>query len=82
MLGSTAEPPRVAFSVGRSVGDAVTRNRVRRQLRAALREHAAELRAGRGLSRARHARRGRHQPYAELSDTLRAILGELSGGKP
>ncbi|MEI8000467.1 MAG: ribonuclease P protein component [Actinomycetes bacterium] len=37
-------PPRVAYAVGRSVGDAVRRNRVRRRLRAAVREHAAELR--------------------------------------
>lgn len=33
-----AEPPRVAFAVGRAVGSAVTRNRVRRRLRAALAE--------------------------------------------
>ncbi len=39
VLGSSGEPPRVAFSVGRSVGGAVTRNRVRRRLRAAVREH-------------------------------------------
>ena len=29
-------PPRVAFAVGRSVGNAVTRNRVTRRLRAAV----------------------------------------------
>ena len=29
-------PPRVAYSVGRSVGTAVVRNRVRRRLRAAV----------------------------------------------
>lgn len=32
------EPPRVAFAVGRASGPAVTRNRIRRRLRAALRE--------------------------------------------
>lgn len=31
-------PPRVAFAVGRPVGNAVTRNRVRRRLRALLDE--------------------------------------------
>jgi ribonuclease P protein component len=31
-------PPRAAFSIGRSAGGAVLRNRVRRRLRAALRE--------------------------------------------
>lgn len=33
-----AEPPRVAFAVGRASGSAVARNRIRRRLRAALRE--------------------------------------------
>jgi ribonuclease P protein component len=36
--GSAAEPPRVAFAVGRKVGTAVQRNRLRRRLRALLRE--------------------------------------------
>ena len=35
-----ARPPRVAFAVGRSVGGAVVRNRVRRQLRHALADEA------------------------------------------
>jgi ribonuclease P protein component len=33
-----ATPPRVGFAVGRATGGAVVRNRVRRRLRAALRE--------------------------------------------
>jgi ribonuclease P protein component len=40
-LGPTAgadSPPRVGFAIGRSVGGAVLRNRIRRRLRAALRE--------------------------------------------
>jgi len=39
-------PPRVAFAVGRRVGSAVTRNRVRRQLRAATAEIARGLPPG------------------------------------
>lgn len=39
-------PPRVAFAVGRKVGGAVTRNRVRRRLRACVRRHRAQLRPG------------------------------------
>jgi ribonuclease P protein component len=35
-----ADPPKVAFAIGRSVGTAVRRNRVRRRLRAILRELA------------------------------------------
>ena len=37
--GSPTEPPRVAFAIGRKVGGAVVRNRLRRRLRAI----AAEL---------------------------------------
>jgi ribonuclease P protein component len=39
-------PPRVAFAVGRRVGSAVARNRVRRQLRAAVAELAPGLAPG------------------------------------
>jgi ribonuclease P protein component len=78
ILGSPAEPPRVAFSVGRSVGGAVTRNRVRRRLRSAVREHAAALTPGSGyLVRATPA--AADSSYAELSDTLRAILARQTG---
>ncbi len=48
VIGQAVDPPRVAFSVGRPVGNAVTRNRVRRQLRAAMREYAASLQPGSG----------------------------------
>jgi len=41
-----AAPPRVAFAIGRRVGSAVTRNRVRRRLRAALASHASLLTPG------------------------------------
>lgn len=81
VLGSATEPPRAAFSVGRSVGNAVTRNRVRRQLRAALREHEAFLEPGGGyLVRAIPGAAG--APYIELSGTLSVILGDMSGGRP
>jgi len=33
-LGETPEPPKVAYAIGRKVGSAVVRNRVRRRLRA------------------------------------------------
>ena len=35
-----AEPPRIAFAIGRTVGPAVVRNRLRRRLRALATEHA------------------------------------------
>jgi ribonuclease P protein component len=36
--GAPPEPPRVAFAIGRAAGGAVVRNRIRRRLRAALRD--------------------------------------------
>jgi ribonuclease P protein component len=47
VVGPGSEPPRVAYAVGRGVGGAVVRNRVRRRLRAATRAHAAEFVPGR-----------------------------------
>jgi len=35
-----AEPPRIAFAIGRTVGPAVVRNRLRRRLRALAADHA------------------------------------------
>jgi ribonuclease P protein component len=44
--GDPAEPPKVAYSVGRKVGSAVVRNRVRRRLRVLIRESADLLAPG------------------------------------
>jgi ribonuclease P protein component len=44
--GDPSHPPRVAYAVGKRVGPAVVRNRVRRRLRAATWAHRAELRPG------------------------------------
>jgi ribonuclease P protein component len=41
--GAPGSAPRVGLVVGRSVGDAVVRNRVKRQLRHLVREHLTEL---------------------------------------
>ncbi len=77
MLGPATAPPRVAFSVGRSVGPAVTRNRVRRRLRAALREHSSALEPGAAyLVRVDPA--AATDSYAALSHTIRAILTEMA----
>lgn len=40
------DPPRVAYAIGKASGNAVARNRVRRRLRAAVREVGAELGSG------------------------------------
>ena len=44
--GDPSIPPRVAYAVGKRVGPAVVRNRVRRRLRAATMAHRDELQAG------------------------------------
>jgi ribonuclease P protein component len=44
--GDPSLPPRVAYAVGKRVGPAVVRNRVRRRLRAATQTHRAELQPG------------------------------------
>ncbi len=77
VLGPLSEPPRVVFAVGRSVGGAVMRNRVRRRLRGALRENRAALTPGAGYL-VRAAPGAADTSYSELSDTLRAILSQLS----
>jgi len=46
LIGAPSDPPRVAYAVGRSVGGAVQRNRVRRRLREVMRSQ--QLEAGRG----------------------------------
>ena len=78
MVGPSPAPPRVAFSVGRPVGNAVTRNRVRRRLRAAVREHADCLRPGSAYL-VRTAPGVAHDDYDAISSTLRAILVGFGG---
>jgi ribonuclease P protein component len=78
-VGSGAEPPRVAYAVGRGVGGAVVRNRVRRRLRAATREHAAELVGGRAYlvgATAAAAQASYDQLRTSLHDALRALREE------
>lgn len=44
--GRAAQPPRVAYAIGRTVGPAVVRNRIRRRLRSLVAELAADLAPG------------------------------------
>ena len=69
-------PPRVAYAVGRAVGPAVRRNRLRRRLRAAVREHAAGLHDGCAYLVSASPKATEYS-YAELSTTLGALLVEL-----
>lgn len=72
------EPPvRVAYAIGRAVGSAVERNRVRRRLRALVAEAADQLRPGAYLVGT--APRAARSSYESLGDDLRQALGRLSG---
>ena len=44
--GGSSEPPKVAYAVGRRVGGAVQRNRLRRRLRAVIADLAPTMRPG------------------------------------
>jgi ribonuclease P protein component len=72
-----ATQPRVAYAVGRKVGNAVTRNRVRRRLRAAVAE-TPELRSGAYLVAAGPA--AARESYDELRRQVATAM-VAAGGK-
>jgi ribonuclease P protein component len=70
--GSDGAPARVAVATNRAAGNAVSRNRLRRRLRAAVRAHEAELVDG-GAYLFAGGREAITAPFA----TLTAAVGEL-----
>jgi ribonuclease P protein component len=73
--GDPSVPPRVAYAVGKRVGPAVVRNRVRRRLRAVAQAHRAELRPG-GAYLFGAGPAAAAAPYAEID----AAMGQLLAG--
>lgn len=76
--GST--PPRVAYSVGRPVGPAVTRNRVKRRLRAVLADIAGPegaLPPGPGAYLVSVRPQAAGCTYADLDRAVRGALDRL-----
>ena len=67
--------PRVSYAIGRHVGGAVVRNRVRRRLRAAVQAHAAMLQPGASYLFGA-GREALTMPY----ETLARCVGELVVG--
>jgi ribonuclease P protein component len=65
-------PPRVAYAVGRRVGTAVVRNRVRRRLRAVVAEEAAALAPGAYLVAVRPEAAA--LPFEELKTTVTSAM--------
>ena len=62
----------VGFSVGKKVGNAVIRNRVKRRLRAAFRQEIPSLKSGLYVITAREAAAG--ASFASLRDSMRYLL--------
>jgi ribonuclease P protein component len=75
LAGDPAEPPRVAYAIGRKAGGAVVRNRIRRRLRAITREVGAQLRPGAYLFGANAA--AASLSYGDLRATVCHALGAL-----
>jgi ribonuclease P protein component len=75
LAGDPAEPPRVAYAIGRRTGGAVVRNRIRRRLRAITREVRAQLRPGAYLFGATAA--ATSLSYDDLRATVCQALGAL-----
>jgi ribonuclease P protein component len=75
-----AVPPRLAFSIGRSVGPAVARNRLRRRLRAAIQSAVAggQLRDGWVLVGGRPA--ALERTFGDLCDEVTRMLSSAVDG--
>ena len=79
MIGAPGEPPRVAYAIGKTVGGAVERNRVRRRLREIVRRQ--DLETGRGyMIRVVDPAALTTAPQT-LETTLRSILADISHGE-
>ncbi|WP_410051074.1 ribonuclease P protein component [Acidiferrimicrobium sp. IK] len=74
--GDPSEPPRVAFAIGKRVGSAVVRNRLRRQLRTCLRSAANRLPPGAYLVGA--GPDAVHLSYEDLRMTLLRALDAVT----
>ena len=76
--GEPDEPTRVAYTIGRKVGGAVVRNRIRRRLRAVVRETRELLRPGAYLLGA--GPEAATMPYGELRAAACEALNALASG--
>ena len=73
--GDPADPPRVAYAIGKRVGGATVRNRVRRRLREIVRELQPALGPGAWLIGA--APEVANLSYGELKSTVARALAAL-----
>ena len=75
---ASALPPLVAFAVGKATGGAVVRNRVRRRLRAALRELLVAGRLPSGTYLLGATAVVAETPWSELLSSLSATIDEVT----
>ncbi|MBX3094608.1 MAG: ribonuclease P protein component [Cryobacterium sp.] len=73
VVGETDRPPRCGFVVSKKVGNAVTRNRVRRRLRAICRDVVSELAPGTDVV-IRALPESAHSTWASLQGEISAAL--------
>lgn len=73
--GPGTQPSRVAYAIGRTVGPAVVRNRIRRRLRAVVAELAGDLRPGDYLIGV--APSAAHVSFATLRSSLQAASSRV-----
>jgi ribonuclease P protein component len=78
--GDADRPPRVAYAIGRAVGGAVVRNRLRRQLRAIVAEVRPRLASGAWLIGAGPA--AITMSFGELRTTVFDLVGQAPGLRP
>jgi len=71
-----ARPPRVGFSIGRTIGPATTRNRLRRRLRSIVADHTPELVGGWLLIGARTG--AAERTFAELRGEITTLLARVA----
>ncbi len=76
---STLKNPRIAYAIGRSYGNAVQRNRIRRQSQAILREADGQLPKGRYLI---GVRRSTAPPaFSQLREDMNGLISRLEDQK-
>ena len=73
-------PPRVAFAVGKAAGGAVGRNRIRRRLRAGLRELQGTGRLPQGTYLVSARPEAAQMPWPELIAAIDGAVRAASGG--
>jgi len=79
---SSLTPPRVAFALGRALGPAVVRNRVRRRLRVALSAACSEGRLPPGWYLFGAQPRAVERSFHELTFDLTALLQRVQASAP